>query len=188
MKPLSHSASPAASEPTVVVRVDERGQLERALLALLPRVRMWLSRLLGPYGALDEATHACMVVLATELPRLEEGMSMEHFAQRAAVRVAYRYYGRASKAAARSGAQRASSTPEVNAIAEELTAKLHRCLAKLSPRRRTAFVLCAIEGLSFAQAAALEGTTERVIEQRYARARDDLAGVLGSFMADGATR
>jgi RNA polymerase sigma factor (sigma-70 family) len=138
------SPLPASAVPTQLIRVDERAELERALLSLLPRVRTWLYRLLGPRGPIDDATQDTLLELATAYRRFEGRSTLTTFAHRITVRVAYRYYGRAEASERRDPDAQPSSapTPEAELAREQVLDKLHRCLAKLPPRRRTAFVLC----------------------------------------------
>jgi RNA polymerase sigma-70 factor (ECF subfamily) len=114
---------------------------------------------------------------------------VETFAHRITVRVAYRYFARAPRERelqeeTHEGAER----PQDELVAERQgLARLYRCLAKLSEKRRTAFVLCAIEGLSPQEAAALVGTSAGSMRSRYKHARDELARLLGS-QEQGGTR
>ncbi len=171
---------PAAST-TTLVRVDAQAELERTLLALMPAVRRWLYRMLGPAAPLDDAVQDALIELAQALPGFEGRSSLESFARTITVRVAYRYFGRRHAA---------PFDPELHAGHEPLPdhqlaerrmlQRLHRCLAKLSPKRRAAFVLCAIEELSPHEAAALVGTSAGSMRARYMHARAELARYLSA--------
>jgi RNA polymerase sigma-70 factor (ECF subfamily) len=171
-----------------LTRIDPRAELERSLVALLPRVRQWLYRALGPHGALDDAAQDVLVELARALPKFEGRSSVETFAHRITTRVVYRYYGRRARRQARElvGVEAfepdriASPTrlPEALVAEREALIRLHRCLAKLPEKRRTAFVLCAIEGLEPHEAAALVGTSVGSMRARFMHARDELARLL----------
>jgi RNA polymerase sigma-70 factor (ECF subfamily) len=178
----------AAAEPTVLIRVDDRAALERTLLAILPRVRGWMHRLLGPGAALDDAVQDTLIALAGALPRFAGRSSVETFAHRITLRVAYRYYGRRRKEGIAEADELPSAqpSPEARVASDEVLAKLHRCLDRLPARRRTAFVLCAIEGLSHAEAAALEGVSEGAMRSLYMHARDELARMLATHRTGGA--
>ncbi|MFC4021472.1 sigma-70 family RNA polymerase sigma factor [Micromonospora sp. GCM10011542] len=54
---------------------------------------------------------------------------------------------------------------------------------RLSPERRGAFVLTQLLGLSYAEAAAVEGVPVGTIRSRVARARDDLVEAVGDALA-----
>jgi RNA polymerase sigma-70 factor (ECF subfamily) len=176
----------AAGEPTLLIRVDGRAALERTLLALLPRVRGWLHRLLGPGAALDDAAQDVLIALASALPRFEGRSSLETFAHRITLRVAYRHYGRKrSHVADADQLPSVLPSPEARVASDEMLAKLHRCLERLPARRRTAFVLCAVEGLSHAEAAALEGVSEGSMRSRFMHAREELARMLAGHRTGG---
>jgi RNA polymerase sigma-70 factor (ECF subfamily) len=182
-KPVSlpRAARRAAREETVLVRVDAQADLERTLLRLLPRVRKWLYRLLGPHGPLDDAAQDALLELARALPSFEARSSVETFAHRITVRVAYRHYGKGARVNASIDLEQhasATPTPESDVASQEMLAKLHRCLARLPARRRTAFVLCALEGLSAEEAAEVEGTSVGSIRSRVMHAREELARML----------
>jgi RNA polymerase sigma-70 factor (ECF subfamily) len=66
-------------------------------------------------------------------------------------------------------------TPETTALDRETLRTLYRCLERISEKRRVAFVLCAIEGFSPAEAAVLEGTRPETMRARLCEARDELA-------------
>ncbi|MEW2142360.1 sigma-70 family RNA polymerase sigma factor [Micromonospora vinacea] len=54
---------------------------------------------------------------------------------------------------------------------------------RLGPERRSAFVLTQLLGLSYAEAAAVEGVPVGTIRSRVARARDDLVEAVGDALA-----
>jgi len=174
--------------PPELVRVDQRAELERTLVALLPRVRSWLYRALGPEGPLEDAAQDALIELARALPGFEARSSVETFAHRITLRVAYRYYGRGRRQRALFGAaneafeperiESSARTPDALCAEREALTRLHRCLAKLPEKRRTAFVLCAIEGLEPHEAAALIGVNPALMRARYKHARDELARLL----------
>jgi RNA polymerase sigma-70 factor (ECF subfamily) len=170
-----------------LVRVDVRADLERTLVALLPRVRRWLYRALGPEGQLEDAAQDALIALAQALPGFEQRASLSTFAHRITLRVAYRYYGRSRRQRAllagsdQTSVDRIESPvrpPDALYAEREALTRLHRCLAKLPEKRRTAFVLCAIEGLEPQEAAELVGTSPGSMRARYMHARDELARML----------
>lgn len=173
-----------------LVRVDPRAELERTLVSLLPRVRSWLYRALGPEGQLEDATQDALIALAQALPSFEGRAHLTTFAHRITLRVAYRYYGRgrrqrallapAHEAFVADRVESPARQPDALCAEREALRRLHRCLAKLPEKRRTAFVLCAIEGLEPHEAAALVGTSPGSMRARYMHARDELARLLKS--------
>ena len=159
--------------------VDARAELERTLLQLMPGLRRRLYRMLGPAGPIDDALQDVLIELAQALPRLAQPAALEGFARTISVRVAYRYFRRRDSAPL-DPEQHAGGEPLPDHQLAERRAllRLHRCLAKLSPKRRTAFVLCAIEELEPHEAAALVGTSAGSMRARYMHARAELARYL----------
>ena len=176
----------APAPPVPLARVDARAEHERVLLAQLPLVRGFLFRLLGPRADLDDASQDALLALSEALPRLADPSRLPSFAKTICVRVAYRYYGRRARfeplEQERHPAQAARAD---EALAQRRTLlRLHRCLEKLPRKRRTAFVLCAIEGLAPHEAAALEGVSPGSMRSRYLRAREELQRLLAASKAE----
>jgi RNA polymerase sigma-70 factor (ECF subfamily) len=184
---IKRDVLPVHAVPTQLIRVDERAEIERVLLSLLPKVRLWLHRLLGPRGPIDDATQDTLIALASGLKSFEGRSSLQTYAHRITVRVAYRYYARSQTRALHDPDDQPSTgpTPEAALQRDEVLERLHRCLAKLPARRRTAFVLCAIEGLTPQEAAELEGTSAGSMRSRYLHAREELSRMLATLRDPG---
>jgi RNA polymerase sigma-70 factor (ECF subfamily) len=162
----------------------QRGPIEHdeardTLQAMLPRVRRWLYRLLGPTPDLDDATQDALVELARFLPRFEGRSKLETAAHRITVRVAYRYFRRRD-----AGLDVVpepvdpTARPDAQMAAREALVRLQRCLQRLPAKRRVAFTLCAIEGLSPADAAEIAETTALAMRCRLLWARREIARML----------
>jgi RNA polymerase sigma-70 factor, ECF subfamily len=168
------------TEAALLLRAGDPDATRDALRALLPRVRAWLFRLLGSSSDLDDATQEALTEIARFLPRFEGRSSLATAAHRITVRVAYRYFG-AGKAE-----MPLESVPELvdpehiesKVMAREALVRLHRCLDRLPPRRRVAFVLCAIEGLTPTEASRVAGTTALAMRARLIHARREIARML----------
>ena len=152
--------------------------VEQTLHALLPRVRRWLLRLLGPRADLDDATQDALIEIARALPRWEGRGSLAAMAHTITVRVAYRYFGRRAEIAIEEIELHDVVDPESRVASREALAKLYRCLDRMPENRRVAFVLCTIEGMTPAEAAAMEGVTAVAMRSRLSHARDELARLL----------
>jgi RNA polymerase sigma-70 factor (ECF subfamily) len=168
--------------PTLKV-VDERAALERTLLALLPRVRAQLFRMLGPRATLEDAVQDTLIELAQALPRFEGRSSVESFARTITLRVGYRYYARTEPRDVLDPELQPAHAPLAD---EELAQRralmrLHRCLARLPKKRRTAFVLCVLEELSAKEAAELVGTSAGSMRALVMHARDELTRMLATI-------
>jgi RNA polymerase sigma factor (sigma-70 family) len=150
------------------------------LRELLPHVRRWLHRLLGSSPDLDDATQDALIEIAKFLPRFEGRSKLSTAAHQITVRVAYRYFKSSREVTL-------DEVPEVEAPpthadtaidAREALARLHRGLRRLPAKRRAAFVLCAIEGMSPTEAAKIAGTTAIAMRCRLLWARRELQRLL----------
>ena len=175
---LPARARPRAADPRLeALRANDPVVVAEVVTELLPSVRGWLHRLLGPRADLDDAAQDALTEIARALPRYEGRASLKTLAHRITLRVAYRYFGR----------RRPEETslslvapppdeidPESRAMGREALARLHRCLERLPKRRRAAFVLCCIEGMTPAEAARLEGTSAVAMRSRLMHARAEV--------------
>jgi len=162
------------------LRAGDPDAIRDCLRELLPHVRRWLFRLLGRSADLDDATQDALTELARFLPRFEGRSKLETAAHSITVRVAYRYFRREKPISLELVPEPVDRSSAVDArlIAREALARLQRCLRKLPVKRRTAFVLCAIDGLSPAEAATVVGTTSLVMRCRLTWARREVARML----------
>lgn len=162
-----------------LLRVGDRCTVERALRALFPEMRSRLFRLLGPRADLDDAVQETLIEITRALPQFEGRASLLTLANRIAVRVAFRHYGKVTHEALEDDA--AASTgddPEARVSQRQTLDKLYRCLDKLSPKRRVAFVLCAVEGLTPSEAAEIEEVPSLIIRARLMQARGEIARLM----------
>ncbi|HEU0032404.1 MAG TPA: RNA polymerase sigma factor [Kofleriaceae bacterium] len=162
------------------LRAGDRDAVGATLQTLLPHVRRWLHRLLGRSPDLDDATQEALSEIARFLPRFEGRSKLETAAHRITVRVAYRYFTRRDEVALEAVPELVDPGGDADAriVAREALARLQRCLRRLPAKRRAAFVLCAIEGLSPAEAADVAGTTALAMRCRLLWARRELARML----------
>ncbi len=175
--------APAVVDPRhEAIRAGEREVVEEVLAELMPGVRRLLHRLLGPRADLDDAVQDALFAIADALPRYEGRASLETFARKIALRVAYRYFRRAPRETSIELVPPPPDTidPESRAMSREALRRLYRCLDKLPKKRRVAFVLCAIEGLSPLEAAMVVGTRASAMRSRLMHARREVARMLSA--------
>lgn len=176
---------PARAEVDVVerarrLRAGDRDALQEALRELLPDVRRWLCRVLGPGAPLDNVTQDVLIELARALRRFEGRSSLRTLAYRVTVRHAYRGLAKHNRRRDRERPLELLPPPpdridpESRAMHREALARLYRCLERLPDKRRRAFVLCAIEGLTPQEAAELEGTKPVTMRSRLHHARQEV--------------
>jgi len=164
----------ADEELVAALRRGDAAAIERTLHALLPRVRRWLFRQLGPRADLDDATQDALIEIARALPKYEGRGSVAGMAHTIAVRVAYRYFGRRAETTLDGVELTDEVDPEMRVQGREALQKLYRCLERLPEKRRVAFVLCTIDGLTPAEAAKMEGVTALAMRSRLLHAREEL--------------
>lgn len=161
---------------------DEPSTASALLEELAPRVRSWIARHLGPRDDLDDVTQEALVQIALALDRFRGESSLETYAHRIAIRVALAQRTKARRAPTPSlhlvPEPEDARDPESIAAQRQSIRALYRALDALHETRRTAFVLCAIEGLAHEDAAEIEGISVPTLRQRLKRARADLAAAL----------
>ena len=184
LKPEAEVAAEAAGAPPAVVTT--RAELERTLAMLLPLVRRFLHRMLGP-GNIDDATQDALIALAQALPRFEGRASLQTFARRICLRVAYRHFSTKRREVAFDPDLLVHDAPSADAAVAERQAfaRLSRCLSRLPEKRRTAFILCGLEELSPQEAAEVVGTSPGAMRSRYMHARCELMRLLSSVAREG---
>jgi RNA polymerase sigma-70 factor, ECF subfamily len=178
---VTQLARPLADDDRIARAVaGDPDAIRDTLRALLPLVRRWLVRLLGRSPDLDDATQEALTELARFLPRFEGRSKLETAAHKITVRVAYRYFGETREVALEAVPELVAPAFDADAriVAREALARLQRCLRRLPAKRRMAFALCAIEGLTPSEAAALAGTTAVAMRCRLIWARRELARML----------
>lgn len=165
-----------SSDPrSVAVSMEPR---EAMLTSLVPAVRRWMWRLLGPRPDFDDAVQDALVELARALPRYEGRAALTTYAHPIVVRTAYRYMGKPRLTAVDPAALErlgGDDDPEDRAARRQELERLHRVLERLPEKQRVAFVLCAVERMPHEEAAALEGVSVETLRARLKRARGELA-------------
>jgi RNA polymerase sigma-70 factor (ECF subfamily) len=150
-------------------------------------VRTRITRLVGPVAERDDLVQKVFIAFHRALPAYRGDAKLSTFLHRIAVNTAYDHLrGRSHRADS-------AGLPEDEAVGELLSpaledqvaarADLARMLAlleHLSPKKRIAFILVAVEGCSLAEAAALIGAAEDTVKQRVLHARRDLVARLAA--------
>lgn len=150
---------------------------ECVLRELVPLVRKWCFRVLGPRNDVDDAVQDSLAEISSALPRFEGRSSISTLAYRITMRRAVRFRHRTGAprlvpiAPDHASVDGEAGSPERDALAREAVRRLYALLDRLPPGRRLAFVLCALESLSPAEAAKVAGTTSLVIRVRLHHAR-----------------
>lgn len=177
--------SPTASSPLERAMLGELASrlrskdetlIDRVLRELLPEVRRWMLRHLGPRDEIDDAVQESLTEIAAVLHRFEGRSSVATLAHRITLRTSYRFYRRARTEPLFEAV--GPSDVEAQVAARRALARLHEALAQLPERRRSAFVLCAVEGLSPQEAAEVLGLSANATRSLLCRARQELEQIL----------
>ncbi|MBX3273235.1 MAG: RNA polymerase sigma factor [Sandaracinaceae bacterium] len=150
--------------------------IDRVLRELVPEVRRWMLFHLGPRDDLDDAAQDALGEIAGALHRFEGRSSLATLARRITLRTSFRYYKRRREELAIEPS--GGPDPERQVAARRALARLHVALAQLPERRRAAFVLCAVEELTPAEAADVLGVSANAMRSLVCRARQDLEALL----------
>jgi len=153
---------------------------EEQLVELVPVVRRWLYRLLGPGPDFDDAVQEALVEVARALPRFEGRSKLSTYAHPIVLRSGYKAIARRKKRRQEQDdavleRTAASDDPEDRAHRRAQLLRLHRVLDQLPEGQRGAFVLCNVERLSHDEAAEREGVSLETLRKRLTRARSELA-------------
>lgn len=149
--------------------------IDRVLRELVPEVRRWMYRHLGARHELDDAVQDALSEIASALHRFEGRSSLATLAHRIALRTSYRYYRDARRTRPEAVRDEVSGDdPEATVRARRALERLHAALATLPKRRRSAFVLCAVEGLDPREAADVMGVSANAMRSLLCRARSQL--------------
>ena len=176
--------APAEDEGDLVAaaRGGDRAAVTRLFRLHVDRVRTHLTRLVGPVAERDDLLQQVFLQLHRALPAYRGDSSLSTFLHRITVNAVVDHLRSAQRRATESftdGALDALVAPGLDGPArtqarDELR-RLFRLLDRLTAKKRIAFLLVAVEGLSLAQAALLLDASEDTVKQRVLAARRELA-------------
>ena len=153
-------------------------------------VRTRITRLIGPVAERDDLVQKVFIAFHRTLPGYRGEARLSTFLHRIAVNAAYDHLRARSHRAdspglpdAESLVQHLSPALEDQVAACADLARMLALLEHLSPKKRIAFILVAVEGCSLAEAAALIGAAEDTVKQRVLQARRDLLARLARASA-----
>lgn len=151
---------------------------EAALAELYPLVRKHLGFLLGFHSLAEDAVQESMLAIYLALPGFRGQSTRTTWALAIASRVGRRYLRREERLSRSPGelAPAPAGFDPPAGSAELLL--LIRCLERLPPKKREAFILMAIFELSAREAAAVLGTFANTAASRYRHARNELHDLL----------
>jgi RNA polymerase sigma-70 factor (ECF subfamily) len=150
----------------------------------------WIYRLVRRLGwgqlEVDDAVQDVFMVLIDKLETFEGRADLRTWIHRIAINVVYEHRRRNRRRRMLSSLTthlsfwRASpSTPHALVESHDELGRLKEALAQLSPKKRDVFVLCAMEGLSRTEAAAILGVPEATVRTRLHYAREEVLAHMG---------
>lgn len=191
---LLRAAPVAEADPRLeALRAGDAVVVEQVLTELLPPVRRWVFRWLGPDSELDDVTQEALTEIALSLKSYQGRSSLAAYAYRICARVTARHIKQLQRArsqrrvfARQAPLARDDRDPERLALQREALQPVFRALQKLPLRRREAFVLCELEGMNAEEAARLAGTNANAMRSRLMHARKEMARQLraGRLLSD----
>ena len=150
-------------------------------------VRTRITRLVGPVAERDDLVQKVFIALHRGLPTFRSEAKLSTYLHRIAVNIAYDHLRGRHRAPEDEGALDGATPFEQlgPALEDQVAARadLARVLAlldQLSPKKRIAFVLVAVDGCSLAEAAELIGARVGAVKQRALSARRDLLARLAA--------
>lgn len=151
-----------------------------------------LTRLVGPVAERDDLLQEIFLDLYRALPRFRGEARLSTFLHRIVVNVGYEYLARARRRPPGrfSPAQldeliEPCASPETMAVERQSVARALALLATLHPKKRVAFTLVVLEGMSLAEAAEVAGVSTDTMKQRVLHARAELKDKMDRQMRKG---
>ena len=165
----------------------DRGAFDKLYRRHLDSVYARLTRVIGPAPERDDLVQQIFLDVYRALRRFRGDASFSTFLHRIVLNVAYEHLQRRRRGKGRNEPLDARQletliapgvSPEQRVRQREELHRLFALLERLSPKRRAAFVLVAVECLPLEAAASLLGANAAAIKQRVHEARRELAVAL----------
>jgi RNA polymerase sigma-70 factor, ECF subfamily len=142
-----------------------------------------LTRLIGPVAEREDLLQHIFLDVHRAIPRFRGDSAFRTFLYRIVVNVAYEHLRRRRRAEPLSEERLAelvdpAATPEAAARVRQELARLFELLGRIKPKKRIAFVLVAVEGLSYDEAAAMVDAQPPAVKQRVLAARHELDAMI----------
>jgi len=140
-----------------------------------------LTRLVGAVPERDDLRQQVFLRLYRALPRFRGEATLATFLYRIVANVACDHRRRARRASTSfDELPDPTPSPEAQARWRQDLRRIFELLARLPPKKRVAFVLVTVEGLSYADAAARLGVNVPAAKQRVLAARRELVALLAA--------
>jgi RNA polymerase sigma-70 factor (ECF subfamily) len=148
------------------------------------QVYLQITRLIGPVADREDVLQQVFLALHRALPRFRGESAFSTFLYRITINATYDYLRYRRRRAAAHDATALDALidgdpgPEDRARRREELRRIFALLDRIKPKKRIAFVLVAVEGLTLGEAAALVGARVDAVKQRVLHARRELVALL----------
>ncbi len=140
-----------------------------------------LTRILGPIAEREDLTQDVFLAVHRELPRFRGDAQLTTFIHRIAINRACEHLRRQSRRPVMlvedwvfDELVGSASSPEQQSAAREELARVFACLARIKPKKRVAFLLRVVDGLSFEEIAELVDATPEAVAKRVQHGQREL--------------
>ena len=177
-------AAPGDLELAVRAGSGDPGAFAALYARHVDQVHVRITRLIGPVADRDDVLQQVFLALHRALPRFRGESAFSTFLYRITINVTYDHLRRrrrcpaAHDPAALDALIDGDPGPEDRARRREELRQIFALLDRIKPKKRIAFVLVAVEGLTLAEAAALVGARADAVKQRVLHARRELLALL----------
>jgi RNA polymerase sigma-70 factor (ECF subfamily) len=144
-------------------------------------VQRLLLRLVGPVPDLDDLLQQAFLDAFRALPQFRGDAAFSTWLHRIVVHVAYRYLRKHRHAPTEEVSDEVvgnTTSPEMVAYRQQELARALSYLSALKPKKRIAFVLRVVEGMSLDEIGALVGANAAAVGQRVKYAQKELAAMV----------
>ena len=183
------AAAEAAEDARLVAAAEggDRGAFDKLYRRHLDSVYARLTRVIGPVAERDDLVQQIFLDVYRAMRRFRGDASFATYLHRIVVNVAYEHLERRRRGRGRNEPLEdrqletliaPGASPEQRAREREELRRVFALLDHLSPKRRAAFVLVAVECLPLEEAATLLGANAPAIKQRVLDARRELSAAL----------
>ena len=150
-----------------------------------------LSRILGPVPEREDLVQDVFLALHDALPRFRGDARLTTLVHRIAINKAYEHLRRRARrpatpvdAAFFDELMSFASTPETRLAAREELAAVFACLARIKPKKRIAFLLRVVDGLSFEEIGELVDATPETVAKRVQHGQREMDALLARAERD----
>lgn len=186
MKATARRPSPTPdAELAIAAATGDAGAFAELYERYVDRVFARLTRLVGPGPDREDVLQHVFLEFHRALPRFRGDSAVSTFLYRITVNVAYDHLRRRVRRTAEHDHSAlealidGDATPEDRARRREELRQIFALLERIKPKKRVAFVLVAVEGLSLGEAAELIGAHADAVKQRVLHARRELVALMG---------